>query len=195
MATNDTPQPLDPPEVIPGDPLMPPSQIEPLVDAPTVGGSTSAPLGSSGGTADVAPTPTVMPADVPPESAGRTADDPPVVTRTEVADLPASDVDRETEQDEGGSKLKTGALLAGAAALANKVRQEAPKKVQQIREKRAEGRYVIVTEVDGRMLAIGPYKDEASAEPQAFRVGGNPHVVELVTETAFFGPVQEGSSS
>jgi hypothetical protein len=184
MATNDTSQPLDPPEAIPGEPLMPPSEAEALADAPTVAGSASTPLGSAGGTAGV-----------PVEPTAPTADVPPVHTTTSIADVPPSALERGAEPDDGVSKLKTGALLAGAAALATKVRHEAPKKVQQIREKRAEGRCVIVTEVDGRMLAIGPYKDEASAEPQAFRVGGNPHVVELVTDSAFFGPLEGGSRS
>lgn len=91
-----------------------------------------------------------------------------------------------TQPDEGGSKVKTAALLAGAAALANKVRQEAPKKLEQIREKRAAGRCVIVTEADGQMLAIGPFKDDDAARQELFNVGGAPRVVELMSESAFF---------
>jgi len=90
--------------------------------------------------------------------------------------------------DQGGSKIKAAALLAGAAAIANKVRQEAPKKVQEFRDKRAVGRCVIVTKVDGRYLAIGPYKDDAAAQQDMFRIGGTPHVAELTSDTAFFAP-------
>jgi hypothetical protein len=90
--------------------------------------------------------------------------------------------------DDGGGKMKTAALVAGAAALANKVRKEAPKVVNQIRERRMAGRFVITTEVDGRFLAIGPYKDEDAARGDVFKVGGTAHVAELVSETSFFAP-------
>ena len=90
------------------------------------------------------------------------------------------------DSDDGGSKIKAAALLAGAAAIANKVRQEAPRKVQEFREKRAAGRCVIVTEVDGRFLVIGPYKDDDAAQQDIFKVGGTAHVAELMSDTAFF---------
>jgi hypothetical protein len=96
--------------------------------------------------------------------------------------------DEATQPEEGGSKVKAAAVLAGAAALANKVRQEAPKKLQQIREKRVAGRCVIITEADGQMLAIGPFKDDEAARQDLFKVGGTPRIVELVSETAFFAP-------
>jgi hypothetical protein len=82
--------------------------------------------------------------------------------------------------------VKTAAVVAGAAALANKVRQEAPKKIRQLREKRAAGRCVIVTEADGHYLAVGPYKDEDAARQELFKVGGTAHVAELQSTTAFF---------
>jgi hypothetical protein len=93
-------------------------------------------------------------------------------------------------EDDGGGKAKTAAMVAGAAALANKVRKEAPKVVNQLRERRMAGRCVIITEVDGRFLAIGPYKNEGAARGHVFKVGGTPHVAELVSETAFFAPDQ-----
>src|SRR4051812_24446499 len=173
MATDEIPQPLDPPEGIPGDPLIPPAGPEAAVDAPATGGPTTGSFESTSAPTDVL------------SSAAATQSDPGSAGRTH---------DRDGHDDDGGGKVKTAALLAGAAALANKVRQEAPKKVQQLREKRAAGRCVIVTEVDGRMLAIGPYKDEASAEPRAFKVGGAPRLVELVTDAAFFAP-EDGSDT
>jgi len=91
-------------------------------------------------------------------------------------------------ENEAGGKVKTAAVVAGAAALANKVRKEAPKVVNQIRERRMAGRCVIITEVDGRFLAIGPYKNEDAARDQVFKVGGSPHVAELVSDAAFFVP-------
>lgn len=100
---------------------------------------------------------------------------------------PAPSATDEAGESEGG-KVKAAALLAGAAALANKVRQEAPKKVHELREKRAAGRCVILTEADGRALAIGPYKNAEAAQEDLFKVGGAPRVVELVSETAFFAP-------
>jgi hypothetical protein len=170
MATDDPAHPLDAPDVIPGDPLLPPTHTDPLVEPPV--GSMTEPVAPVVTTSDAA-----------------------AVGATGTGDGSTVSTERPDEHDEGGSKLKTGALLAGAAALANKVRHEAPRKVQQLREKRAEGRCVIVTEVDGRMLAIGPYKDEESAEPQAFKVGGTPRIVQLVTDAAFFAPAAERPGS
>lgn len=95
------------------------------------------------------------------------------------------------EADDSGSKAKAAAVVAGAVAVANKVRKEAPKVVHQVRERRVAGRCVIVTEVDGRFLAIGPYKDEESARQDAFKVGGTPHVAELRSDTAFFAPTDQ----
>jgi hypothetical protein len=101
----------------------------------------------------------------------------------------------ETEPADGGSKAKTAVVLAGAAALANKVRQEAPKMLQQMREKRAAGRCVIVTEADDRALAIGPYKNDEAARHDLFKVGGTSRVVELMSDTAFFAPHESPSDS
>jgi hypothetical protein len=101
----------------------------------------------------------------------------------------------ETEPADGGSKAKTAVVLAGAAALANKVRQEAPKMLQQMREKRAAGRCVIVTEADDRALAIGPYKNDEAARHDLFKVGGTSRVVELMSDTAFFAPHDSPSDS
>ena len=95
-----------------------------------------------------------------------------------------------TEED-GGGKVKAAAIVATAAALANKARKEAPKVVNQLRERRVAGRCVIVTEVDGRFLAIGPYKNEDTARGDVFKVGGTPHIAELVTDTAFFAPPEQ----
>jgi hypothetical protein len=120
-----------------------------------------------------APTPT-PPVDAP--AASRTASEP------EPQPVDADD------SGEGGSKVKTAAVVAGAAALANKVRQEAPKVLHQLRERRIAGRHVIITEVDGRFLAIGPYKNEDDARKDGFKVGGTPRIAELVADTAFFAP-------
>lgn len=116
---------------------------------------------------------------------------PPIApsTAVPVAPPPAPDELNDVDEDggvEGGSKIKAAALIAGAAALANKVRQEAPKMVQGIREKRAAGRCVIVTEANGEALAIGPFKDDEAARQDLFKVGGSPRIVELVSTAAFF---------
>jgi hypothetical protein len=91
-------------------------------------------------------------------------------------------------EGEGGGKVNAAAVVAGAAALANKVGKEAPKVVSQLREQRAAGRCVIVTEVDGRFLAVEPYKDEGTARGDVFKVGGTAQVAELVSDKAFFAP-------
>lgn len=134
---------------------------DPLFPAPDPAGSTDAP----DATPTAGPRPTVPP-------------------------VPPTPLDRATTEDEGGSKAKAAAVVAGAVAVANKVRKEAPKVVNQLRERRVAGRCVIVTEVDGRFLAIGPYKDEESARRDAFKVGGTPHVAELMSDTAYFPPAE-----
>ncbi len=133
-----------------------------------------------------------------------TQDDPVIaepaiepVPATEPAPLdtfePASEQPDKSEQGAAG-KAKSVALFAGAAALANKVRQEAPKKVQEIRRKRAVGRCVILTEVNGRRVAIGPYRDKEAAGEDTVKVVGVPHVVELLPQSAYFES-DEGESS
>ena len=92
----------------------------------------------------------------------------------------------EHKEHSTSTKVKAAALLAGVTALANKVREEAPKKVQEIREKRAAGRCVILTEVDGRATAIGPYPNTEAAQADVTNVGVNARVVELVPNSAFF---------
>lgn len=47
---------------------------------------------------------------------------------------------------------------------------------------------MIVTEVDGRYLVIGPYKNDEAARQDVFEVGGDAHIAELVAGTAFFSP-------
>jgi hypothetical protein len=101
---------------------------------------------------------------------------PPTPARTEPAEEPG----RRTGQT-------VTALLAGVGTLANKVRTAAPKKVREAREKRVAGRRVILTEVDGRQVAIGPYSNDAAARQDTVRVSGAPHVVELLSQTAYFG--------
>ena len=93
--------------------------------------------------------------------------------------------------EDGGGKVKAAAVVAGAAALANKLRKEGPKVINQLRDRRLVGPCVIITEVDGRFLAIGPYKDEDAARADVFKVGGTPHVAELVSDTSFFAPPEQ----
>ncbi len=92
-------------------------------------------------------------------------------------------------------KVKAAAVVAGAAALANKVRKEAPKKIREAREKSVAGRYVVLTEVDGRPVAIGPYRKEQVARNDATRVTGPHQVVELRSRAAQFGPTDSESTT
>ena len=129
----------------------------------------------------VAPAEPVTPPepDPPPIS----PDTPPTPARTKLAEEPGQ---------RAGQKAT--ALLAGAGALANKVRTAAPRKVREAREKLVAGRCVILTEVDNRQVAIGPYRNDAAARQDAARVSGAPHVAELLSQTAYFG-TEGGESS
>jgi hypothetical protein len=101
----------------------------------------------------------------------------------------------EAEEPARRAGQKVTALLTGAAALANKVRSEAPKKIREAREKHAAGHCVILTEVDGRAVAVGPYRNDQAAHEDAARVGGAPRVVELLTRTTYFGTEDGGNGA
>ena len=115
---------------------------------------------------------------------------PPLATPTPVQ------VERGPEESGQGTggKVKAAAVLAAAAALANKVRQEAPKKVHEIRQRRVAGRCVVLAEVDGRQVAIGPYRDDRAARQDSANFAGVPTVIELVSPTAYSGR-QRGEST
>lgn len=158
--------PHDSASAIPGEPIV----GEPLLSPPDV---------TDHGAAVVEPVDPITPVETLTGGAASSAPTPPpgehdIKTRDDAADEGSS------------SKIKAAALVAGVAAIANKVRQEAPKKVQEFRQRRAVGRCIIVTEADGRYLAIGPYKDAEAANQDIFKVGGNPHVAELMSDTDFF---------
>jgi hypothetical protein len=87
-----------------------------------------------------------------------------------------------------GRAVKAAALLAGSVALANKLRREVPRKVQEIRQQRVAGRCVILTELDGHEVAIGPYPNNQAAIKDTVHVTGAPQVVELIARTAYFAP-------
>ena len=118
---------------------------------------------------------------------------PPVATAETVAVMPSPSTEQAEESEQGvGGKVKAAALVAGAAALANKVRQKAPEKVQEIRQKRAAGRCVILTELDDRTVAIGPYSNDQAARQDIAKVTGAPRVIELVPQQAYFaGPASD----
>lgn len=103
-----------------------------------------------------------------------------------------------TEQPEGETGRKAGqqitALLAGAATLADKVRTEVPKRIREARENRVAGHCVIVTEVDGRQVVIGPYRDDHAAHLDTARVAGTAYVVALSSPTTYFA-TGDGESS
>lgn len=134
--------------------------------------------------------PTMAARNTQPVSTGRTA---APASRSVVSPAPATSpgsaprrTGEGTESGSGG-KVTAAALIAGAAALANKLRKEAPKKAREVREKRVAGRCVILTEVSGRPVALGPYRDEQAAREDLTRVTGAPRVVELKSHAAYFG--------
>ena len=130
--------------------------------------------------------PVVAPHTVPAAPAKDAPPTEPVATSAALATAaPARSEERRSNGDRRG-KLDTGGLVASATALVGKLRTEVPKKVRDAREKRAVGRHVVLTERDGRPVAIGPFASSNEAQRIAQRVSGAPTVVELVSETAFF---------
>ena len=117
----------------------------------------------------------------PPDAQRIVTDVAPTATGTGAMPTVAAMTSGEQEKIGTGGNVKAAALLAGAAALANKVRQEAPKRVQEFREKRLAGRCVVLTEVDGREVAIGPYGDEVAARQAVATMTGTTRVVRLVS--------------
>jgi hypothetical protein len=116
------------------------------------------------------------------------AESPPTTVTPAPAPTSTTEIEQPEQPERGTHAVKVAAVLAGAAAIANKVREEAPKKVQEFREKRVAGRCVILAEVDGDTVAIGPYRDAAAAREDLGRVPGAPRVAELKSQTAYFGP-------
>jgi hypothetical protein len=57
-------------------------------------------------------------------------------------------------------------LLTGTAALADKAREDPSKSAEEAYQRQRQGRYVIVTDVDGQEVAIVPYLDEQAARAQ-----------------------------
>ena len=163
---NDPPRSSDE-EIIVGDPLLAPPVPADAFDPPVVA-------------TEVGPAPAATP--VTPVEA---------VTPAEVS-VPAEE---DAERGSSGGKVKVAAVLAGAAALANKVRQDGPKKVQELRNKRTAGRHVILTEIDGRTVAVGPFPDDTTARASVSKVMGETRIVELVSEGSFFSPEEVDADS
>jgi hypothetical protein len=138
----------------------------------------------------------VEPAPVAPGSAS--AVPPPPISPELVTTAPPGPAGTEQSEESGqggGAKVKVAAVVAGAAALANKVRKEAPKKVREVREKRVADRCVIVTEAGGCPVAIGPYRNEQAARQDLAQVAGAPQVVELKSRAAYFAAPDGGPTT
>jgi hypothetical protein len=73
---------------------------------------------------DVAQVPTMKPQKDPGSAATKADPSPPESVHS---------------TDDAGGKVKTAAMVAGAAALANKLRKEAPKVINQLRDRRLTG--------------------------------------------------------
>lgn len=160
--------PEDPRKPTPDDPQNP-ADNDPVATGPAESATPPEPLTSSP-TAASAPEPAPTPASAPISPATPTPEG-----RTDQA-----------EEYGWRAGQKVTALLTGAAALANKVRSEAPTKIREAREKRLAGHRVILTEVDGRAVAVGPYRNDQAAHQDIAKVSGAPRVVELLSPTAHF---------
>jgi poly-gamma-glutamate capsule biosynthesis protein CapA/YwtB (metallophosphatase superfamily) len=132
------------------------------------------------------PAPTQVPPvganDLAPPTAGTVATARPALTDTTVV---TGETTRPSDNSGGGSKAKKAAFFAAATAFANTVRQEAPKKVREIREKRAAGRHVIVAEIGGRTVAVGPFPGGEDARRNAEKLSGTTRIVELVPASTY----------
>ena len=84
-----------------------------------------------------------------------------------------------------GGKVRAAAAFAAAAAVANKIRKEAPQRVQEFRQRRDAGRCVILAEVDGRQVVVGPYRNDLAARQGLANVTGVTTIIELVSPTAY----------
>jgi hypothetical protein len=138
---------------------------------------------------DATPTPPASVSAVPPPT------DPEPMTAA-----PPSPVRGEQPEQTGPggrAKTKVAALVRGAAARMNKARKALAGRsvaggrvvaghARTIREKRIAGRCVIVTELGGHPVAIGPYRDERAARQDAARVPGAAQIAQLKPGTAYF---------
>jgi hypothetical protein len=158
--------PGDPTSRDPADPFGSGPVGGPPASAPTTAGEAATPTAAALPLTDGSPTPTPTASSTTPSTPAGTGSPP--------------------KSGSGGGKVKAAALVAGAAALVHKLRKEAPKKAREVREKRVAGRCILLTEVAGRPVAIGPYRDEQAARQDLTRVTGAPQVLELKSQ-AYFG--------
>jgi hypothetical protein len=100
----------------------------------------------------------------------------------------------EESSQPGGAKRKLAALAAGATTLARKIRKAGPKKIRDVRVRRAADRCVILTEVAGRPVAIGPYRHAHAAQKDAARINA-PQVVELRPPAVHFTAPDDGETT
>ena len=138
-----------------------------------------------------APAPVIV--EPAPASSGEQLAPPIAGTVVAPTDAPSTPVQTEDGSRDGGVREKAASVLSAASSFAKKVRREAPKKVQELKEQRASGRHVLVAEHDGRTVAVGPYRDAETAQRSAVKVTGANQIIELMSETAFFTP--EGGES
>jgi poly-gamma-glutamate capsule biosynthesis protein CapA/YwtB (metallophosphatase superfamily) len=120
--------------------------------------------------------------DLAPPTAGTATTTRPPVTEATVG---TGETTPQYDSSGGGSKAKKAAFVAAATAFANKMRQEGPKKVREIREKRAAGRHVIVADIGGRTVAVGPFPGGEDARRTAEKLSATTRVVELVPPSTY----------
>jgi len=72
-------------------------------------------------------------------------------------------------------------LLTGTATLANKAGEDPSKSAEEVYQRQRHGRYVIITDVDGQEVAIGPYPDERAAGAQLRHLVSPARIVALLS--------------
>lgn len=123
-----------------------------------------------------------------------TVETPWVPEHVETSTPTPNPVEHAAPNNASRGKLTKAAFLASAVALANKVRQTAPKKLQELRENLTAGRFVIVTEAHGRTVAVDPYRDAVAASDSAGKLPGKPTAVRLMSEDSFLATEQTATS-
>jgi hypothetical protein len=133
-----------------------------------------------------------------PSPTAQTSDTAPPPTPAEAPPTPTAPVADEqvgTEAPQrGGIKGRLAALGASVASLAKRVYKGGTKKPRVVRRKRTTNRCVILTEVFGRPVAIGPYRNEQAARKDLARTHGQ-QVVELKTAAKHLAASAGGSPS
>ena len=111
----------------------------------------------------------------------------PAATYPTSNDLPGVEVAPQRGRGGDGPKATASALLAGVGSALGRLRRDVPRAVQELQERRTAGRCVLLAQLDGRDVAIGPFAGEAAAREvaQELAAAGSTRIVEVLRPAAF----------